>query len=101
MVEGKETPVLTGGVRRQELQGGVRYILPRRPLLGGMLLIPLLLSLAFMGGGSLISLKIPFPESDRWLLWVFGYGFGSIGVAMLPLGIFLPFGHIEVEYTRA
>jgi hypothetical protein len=90
---------LPGNVRRVDIPGGVRYILPRRPSIGGMLYIPLFLGMAFTLAGSGVALMtdVFHTHSDIWIGRAFGYGFGGVGLLMLTLGTFLSFGHVEIE----
>lgn len=91
--------LLPGNVRRIGLPGGVRYVLPRRPSIGGLLYIPFVLGIAFTLAGTWVVLltDVYHSHSDTWIGRGFGYGFGSIGLLMLTFGSFLSFGHLEIE----
>jgi len=91
--------LLPGNVRRVDIPGGVRYTLPRRPSIGGMLYIPFILGIAFTLAGTGVALMtdVFHTHSEIWIGRAFGYGFGGIGLLVLVLGTFLSFGHVEVE----
>src|SRR6185436_7226780 len=94
--------MLPGNVRRVEIPGGVRYVLPRRPSLGGMMFIPLGLGAIFAIVGSLVVTftvfhPLPSAEGDLLIPKILGFVFAGVGLILLPVGIFLGFGHIEIE----
>ena len=93
---------LPGGVRRIEIRDGVRYVLPRRSSLGGLMYIPLVLGIVFTlaGTGVILLTDVGHAHPDVWIGRAFGYGFGSIGVIVFHVGIFLAFGHNEIELAR-
>jgi hypothetical protein len=67
-----------------------------------MFFIPLVLSVAFMGVGALLP-GLLRPETsgvEPWPIWVFGCGFALIGAALLPMGLFLPFGRLKIDLDR-
>lgn len=91
--------LLSGNVRVVDNQGGVRYILPRRPSVGGLLHLPFFLGVVFtLVGTAVILMTDVYPtHSDPWVGRLFGYGFGSGGLVAWTLGSFLSFGHLEFE----
>ena len=94
--------MLPGNVRRLEIPGGVRYVLPRRPSIGGMMFIPLGLGAVFAIVGSLVVTftvvhPLPSAEGDLLIPKIMGFVFAGVGLILLPVGIFTGLGHIEID----